>query len=115
LSTPRLCASCFNVTAEGLEVCDVCAERIANQWWHSRSGKWLSWPNPPPPPPRKAEIPAELRTQVFERDAYRCVDCAGFLQLTCDHVIPESQGGPTTFENLATRCRPCNSSKGTRL
>lgn len=62
----------------------------------------------------KAAISSALRTQVFERDAYRCVACGGHRDLTCDHVHPESKGGPTTLENLQTMCRPCNSKKGVR-
>jgi hypothetical protein len=63
---------------------------------------------------RKAKINGDLRRAVFERDAYRCVACAGFRDLTCDHRVPESKGGPTTLDNLQTMCRPCNSSKGAR-
>lgn len=63
---------------------------------------------------KKMKINADLRRRVFERDAYRCVDCRGWEDLTADHVIPESKGGPTTLENLATRCRSCNSRKGVR-
>ena len=65
---------------------------------------------------RKAKdvIPAQLRTQVFERDAYRCVTCGGFKDLCGDHIHPESKGGPTTLENLQTMCRSCNSKKGAK-
>ena len=62
----------------------------------------------------KAKIPAALRTAVFERDAYRCVACEGYRDLTCDHIVPESKGGPTSLENLQAMCRSCNSSKGNR-
>lgn len=62
----------------------------------------------------KARIPATLARQVMERDAYRCRHCGTHLALTCDHVIPESKGGPTTLENLQTLCQPCNSRKGAR-
>lgn len=63
---------------------------------------------------RKARIPRALAKQVMERDAYRCVTCGTHLDLTCDHIIPESKGGPTTVENLQTMCRPCNSRKGAK-
>lgn len=66
-------------------------------------------------PPGKAKIPASLRTEVYERDAYRCVTCGGHTALSLDHIIPESKGGPTTSENLQTMCRPCNSSKGVSM
>ena len=43
-----------------------------------------------------------------------CRACSTHLNLTADHVIAESAGGPTTLENLQTLCRPCNSRKGTK-
>jgi hypothetical protein len=95
-------------------VCETCAELIANRWWDARSGRWLTWPNEPRPKPIyvKAVIGNALRTAVFERDTYRCVDCGTWRGLTADHIVPEVNGGPTVLENLATRCRPCNSRKG---
>lgn len=60
----------------------------------------------------KAAISKALAKQVFERDAYRCRRCASWIDLCCDHVVPESAGGETTIDNLQTLCRPCNSKKG---
>jgi hypothetical protein len=70
---------------------------------------------PPPRYPKKEPIRQVLRTQVYERDAYRCVACGGYERLTCDHITPESRGGATTFENLQTMCHSCNSRKGARV
>lgn len=67
-----------------------------------------------PNPKAKKKIAQHLRVLVFERDAYRCVTCNGHNDLACDHIIPESKGGPTTFDNLQTMCRSCNSRKGNR-
>ena len=64
---------------------------------------------------RKGKIPARLRTAVFERDKYRCVFCGDHMDLCADHIHPEARGGETTFENLQTLCRPCNTSKGTKV
>jgi hypothetical protein len=63
----------------------------------------------------RQSISSVFRTEVMERDAYRCVLCNGHRQLTVDHVIPVSAGGPTTLENLRTLCAPCNIRKGGRL
>jgi 5-methylcytosine-specific restriction endonuclease McrA len=52
---------------------------------------------------------------VFERDAYRCVVCGTWLDLTVDHIIPRARGGTNEFGNLQTLCRSCNSRKGTRI
>lgn len=67
------------------------------------------------PAKTKAVISAGLRTQVFERDAYRCKHCGTHKDLRADHIHPESKGGPTTLENLQTLCAPCNSKKGARI
>ncbi len=63
---------------------------------------------------RKIEIDFVLRREVFERDAYRCIECGDWHDLTLDHIQPESKGGPATFDNLRTLCRRCNSKKGSR-
>jgi hypothetical protein len=64
---------------------------------------------------RKREISRDLQRRVFERDQYRCRYCGTHLDLCCDHIHPESKGGATTFENLQTLCRPCNSAKGSTV
>jgi 5-methylcytosine-specific restriction endonuclease McrA len=61
------------------------------------------------------QIPGWLRRQVFERDEYRCVDCGAEDDLQCDHVMPVSRGGDTTFDNLQTLCCPCNARKRDRV
>lgn len=63
---------------------------------------------------KKDKIGRKLSTRVMERDEYRCVTCGTHKNLTCDHIVPESKGGPTSFDNLQTMCRSCNSRKGNR-
>lgn len=65
-------------------------------------------------PPKKQVIGNVLRTKVFEHDAYRCVHCAGHIDLCVDHIKPESKGGTLDFDNLQTLCRSCNSIKGSK-
>jgi 5-methylcytosine-specific restriction endonuclease McrA len=63
----------------------------------------------------KERIPLNLRKRVIERDGYRCVYCDEDLsgaEIHMDHVIPESAGGPTTYDNLQVTCRKCNLAKG---
>ena len=43
-----------------------------------------------------------------------CAYCGGSADLTWDHLIPTSRGGPDTISNQVPACRPCNSSKGGR-
>lgn len=66
--------------------------------------------------PRRLTLPLTRRT-VFARDQYVCQYCGvqlGRSELTIDHVIPRSQGGETTWENVVTACRRCNQRKGNR-
>ena len=63
----------------------------------------------------KQRIPRNLRQRVIERDGLRCVYCDEDLadaEIHMDHVIPESQGGETTYNNLQATCRKCNLAKG---
>jgi 5-methylcytosine-specific restriction endonuclease McrA len=63
----------------------------------------------------KQHIPRNLRQRIIERDGLRCVYCDEDLadaEIHMDHVIPESQGGETTYNNLQVTCRKCNLAKG---
>ena len=72
-----------------------------------------AWPNDEPKQSRRKEkISRKLARAVMERDAYRCKHCDTHLDLTCDHIVAEAKGGPTTLVNLQTLCRSCNSKKG---
>lgn len=53
------------------------------------------------------------RTNIFKRDNYECVYCTNgdVKQLTLDHVIPQSKGGPNSWDNLVTACKKCNGEK----
>jgi 5-methylcytosine-specific restriction endonuclease McrA len=101
----------YGSMVKGADVCADCAARVANAFSKKYSGKWLTYENPPAEKSKKVPIPADLRTAVFERDAYRCRHCNGYSSLTADHMHPESKGGEATLENLQTLCRSCNSKK----
>ena len=58
--------------------------------------------------------PAFTRFNLFLRDKFQCQYCGSPKDLTFDHVIPRSQGGRTTWENVATAGSPCNLRKGGR-
>jgi 5-methylcytosine-specific restriction endonuclease McrA len=55
------------------------------------------------------------RTELFARDGFRCVYCAGIFEaddLTIDHVQPRVRGGDRSAGNLVTACTTCNTAKG---
>ncbi len=52
------------------------------------------------------------RHNIFRRDGGRCQYCGITKDLTLDHVIPRSKGGKSTWTNLVTACKKCNSIKG---
>ncbi len=63
------------------------------------------------------KTPKFTRLNVYLRDRFTCQYCAnlfGTHQLTFDHVIPISRGGPTTWENIVTACAQCNTRKGNK-
>jgi len=55
------------------------------------------------------------RLEVFMRDGYACQYCGRETRdLTLDHVVPRSQGGVHSWENVVSACRLCNRRKGGR-
>lgn len=61
-------------------------------------------------------VPLTNKT-LFRRDRHVCAYCGDvFLthDLTRDHIIPSSQGGPNTWMNVITACSACNKKKDAR-
>ena len=55
------------------------------------------------------------RRNLFRRDDHRCQYCGKRgSDLTLDHVLPRSRGGPTNWENVVACCRSCNARKRDR-
>lgn len=57
------------------------------------------------------------RFNVYARDAHTCQYCGRRLprhELNLDHVVPRSQGGASTWENIVCSCHACNRRKGGR-
>jgi 5-methylcytosine-specific restriction endonuclease McrA len=57
------------------------------------------------------------RRNLFARDQNRCQYCGKrhpTSELSLDHVIPRSQGGGNTWENIVCACVKCNVRKGGR-
>ena len=67
--------------------------------------------------PKKLDGVRFCRENVYIRDNYTCQYCATkftYKELTIDHVVPASQGGPKTWTNVVTACRDCNQTKANR-
>lgn len=61
--------------------------------------------------------PPLCRSNVFARDQFQCQYCGRDLsqkEATLDHVVPRSQGGKTSWENIVCCCSGCNRRKGGR-
>lgn len=57
------------------------------------------------------------RENVYIRDRFTCQYCHEIFpakELTLDHVVPASHGGPKTWTNVVTACRCCNQTKANR-
>lgn len=81
--------------------------------WRVVEGGWQIVPwQEISPAKRRPNIPFALRAEVYERDGHQCLQCGATEDLTLDHIVPYSLGGPDTFENLRTLCRSCNSRRG---
>ena len=52
------------------------------------------------------------RQNIFKRDRYLCQYCNSRSDLTLDHVVPRSKKGESSWYNLVTACKQCNSKKG---
>ena len=56
-----------------------------------------------------------IREYVKEKEKKDvCIYCGGKADLTLDHVLPRSRGGPDIADNAVWICKSCNSSKGDR-
>jgi 5-methylcytosine-specific restriction endonuclease McrA len=67
-------------------------------------------------------IPFERRSlsrkNILLRDHSTCQYCGRQYapsELTLDHVLPRSRGGPHSWENVVASCRSCNARKEARL
>ncbi|MCW8846466.1 MAG: HNH endonuclease [Gammaproteobacteria bacterium] len=62
-------------------------------------------------------VPPLNNATLFRRDACMCMYCGERFpdgQLSCDHVVPVSQGGLNVWTNVVTACRKCNNFKAGR-
>ena len=61
--------------------------------------------------------PKFSRRNLYLRDKNTCQFCGRKFNtedLTMDHVVPKSKGGPVSWTNIVLACWPCNSRKGNK-
>ncbi len=60
----------------------------------------------------EATLTAEEWNEILNLFGHRCAYCGERVEeITMDHVVPISRGGPHTRDNVVPACRPCNSRK----
>jgi 5-methylcytosine-specific restriction endonuclease McrA len=121
----------LNATYEPINVCTVRraavlllkekAEVVEQGGWELRSES-LTMPRPVVirlvayvRVPRDTHRRKITRRAVFARDRWECQYCGSRTNLTVDHVVPRSKGGPSSWDNIVASCAPCNRRKGDRL
>jgi 5-methylcytosine-specific restriction endonuclease McrA len=70
------------------------------------------------PKKRAYKAPVLTNAALFARDRWDCAYCGRHFQaadLTRDHVVPKSRGGPDEWGNVVTACRDCNHDKDDQL
>ena len=75
-------------------------------------------------------IPISMKVDIIERDGFKCQVCGKYVSsienayelikkgaglFHIDHVVPVSQGGRATMENLRLTCPKCNQSRKRKL
>jgi len=62
---------------------------------------------------RMSDTLREIKKQIKDEPRV-CEFCGSDKDLSFDHIIAHSRGGPDSAENLVLACRHCNSSKGSK-
>lgn len=63
-------------------------------------------------------VPGLTKRRLLRRDRHTCAYCGGVFSeeiLQCEHIVPQSRGGATSWTNLVAACAACNGYKAARL
>ena len=63
-------------------------------------------------------VPGFTKRRLLRRDRHTCAYCGGVFSddvLQCEHIVPQSRGGATSWTNLVAACAACNGYKAARL
>tara|TARA_Y100000296_G_scaffold35755_1_gene41445 strand:+ start:284 stop:922 length:639 start_codon:yes stop_codon:yes gene_type:complete len=64
---------------------------------------------------RDSSVPKEY---LYYRDHGRCMYCEEFVligKMTVDHVVPQSRGGSSEWDNIVVSCEACNLAKDNQM
>lgn len=92
-STPT-CTACGEINPNGSQFCTNCGSIVME------------------PKKRSRHIKRDIMAEVMRRDNGTCQICSSTQELEFGHIIPFSQGGANTVNNLQIECKNCNLSKG---
>lgn len=58
--------------------------------------------------------PSTIKTAVLVACGRRCAICHKFcgMKMECHHIVPEAEGGPSTFDNCIPLCFDCHADVG---
>ena len=59
-------------------------------------------------------VPGLTKRRLLRRDRHTCAYCGGVFSddvLQCEHIVPQSRGGATSWTNLVAACAACNGYK----
>ncbi|POX82189.1 HNH endonuclease [Mycobacterium kansasii] len=97
-----------------LKPCLVCGEPAANSRCDEHRPKRPAKDLPRRHPHMNGAQWKRLSASARRRQPW-CLDCGAVNDLTTDHIIPIHEAPELAYEpaNIAVRCRPCNSARGT--
>lgn len=62
-------------------------------------------------------VPALTKSRLLRRDRSTCAYCGERFadkHLQCEHILPQSRGGPWTWLNIVCSCSTCNALKSSK-
>ena len=66
---------------------------------------------------KRWKAPRFRKKVLFNRDGWKCQYCnvkLGWHNIEIEHVLPSSRGGPTSWLNCVSACKPCNKRKANK-
>lgn len=112
MAIKKLCPSCGRITTNRC-YCDACEKARTDRRWSAYQEKRKALNNGVDFYNTKEW--KTLRLTVLERDHYLCQSCLKKGLYVdgnqVDHIIPRSQGGADTLNNLQTLCKSCHREK----